>query len=160
VYGKHFKRMYTGSMVGSGPDVFAVWGYIIAHAYEGTVELNPVLISAAIGGDLTVERVNTALEFLEAPDNCSTSKDEDGRRIVRVGEFLYRVVNHVAYRSMRNEADRREYNRVKQRESRARRAVSNMSTQVVKDVSHGQPRSAHAELREEKSKRGARDGQI
>ena len=30
-FGKHFASMYEGSLVGSGPVVFAVMGYVIAN---------------------------------------------------------------------------------------------------------------------------------
>ena len=118
MYGKFFSSTFTGSMIGAGPVVFAVWGYIIANAVKGHVELNPQLLAAIIGAD--VNDIEAAVKYLEAPDPRSRSKDLDGRRIVKVGQFLYSVTNFQQYHNMRNEDDRREYNRVKQAEHRAK----------------------------------------
>ncbi|HUD74266.1 MAG TPA: hypothetical protein VMQ76_04265 [Terracidiphilus sp.] len=104
-------------MVGSGLNVFAVWNYIIIKARHGTVEINPKLLAFKLGG--SVEEVQDALAFLQRPDPESRSKIEEGRRIVREGEFQYRLVNWEHYDKIRNEADRREYNRLKQAEYRA-----------------------------------------
>ena len=37
-FGKHFVSMYEGSMFGAGLNVFAVWGYVIAHVQQERVE--------------------------------------------------------------------------------------------------------------------------
>jgi hypothetical protein len=43
MYGKIFPELYTGSMVGAGCHVFAVWCYALASCDEkGCVELNPI----------------------------------------------------------------------------------------------------------------------
>jgi hypothetical protein len=118
MYGKLFASTFTGSMVGAGPVVFAVWGYSIAHAVDSQVELNPVLLSTVLG--CPREQIDTAIGVLCAPDPNSRSKADDGRRLVREGQFAFRVVNHAKYNAMRHEGDRREYNRIKQREHRER----------------------------------------
>lgn len=120
MYGKHFERMYQGSMRGAGSDVFAVWGYVISHVREDSlVELNPEIIAFLIG--MPQERVEAAMGFLTATDPKSRNKEHDGRRLVRRGEFEYYVPSAAYYRGVRSTDDLREYNRVKQRESRARR---------------------------------------
>jgi hypothetical protein len=138
LYGKHFASMYTGSMCGVGTDVFAVWGYVIAHAVDGQVELNPKLMSAQLGAP--EDCVRNAICFLCQPDPESRNPDEEGRRLVHQGAFLYRVVTHPHYRSMANSAEQREYNRVKQAESRERkkakkaaekRASKRVNTKVI-----------------------------
>ena len=119
MYGKLFASTYTGSMVGSGTDVFAVWGYVVANAVKSQVEMNPDILAVTFG--CTRERVEAAIERLCDADPRSRSKISDGRRLVREGQFAYRVVNHATYNGIRNEADRREYNRIKQAQSRARK---------------------------------------
>jgi len=118
MYGKFFASAFTGSMYGAGPDVFAVWAYVIANAVDSQVELNPRLLAGVIG--MTPERAAAAIDYLCAPDAKSRSKVAEGRRMIREGEIAYSVVNHDAYRSIRSEEDRRAYNREKQREHRAR----------------------------------------
>ena len=153
MFGKYFASTFSGSMVGAGPDVFAVWGYVIAHCRAGTVELNPRLLASVIG--TTEDRVVMAIEYLCQPDGDSRNPAEAGRRLIREGQYQYGVVSHALYLGMRNDDARREYNRVKQQESRARRRDSPPSDavnpqvvepvsvkQVVTSVSHGQPLSA------------------
>ena len=118
MYGKAFASMYSGSMFGSGFPVFAVWNYALANAdRHGSVELNPKLLAAVLGGP--VEEVAGALEVLLQVDTESRSKVEEGRRMIRTGEYSYTIVNHAAYNSIRNADERRAYNAGKMREYRA-----------------------------------------
>ena len=117
MYGKSYESMYEGSMIGAGINVFAVWNYIITKARIGAVEINPKLLAFTLGG--TEQEVVDALEFLQRPDPDSRSKEEDGRRIIKEGQFQYRIVNWEKYQAIRNLIDKREYNRVKQQEYRA-----------------------------------------
>lgn len=116
--------MYEGSMVGAGSHVFAVMGYVIAKQVPdkkvgAQVELNPKLLAFVLGD--TEERIQDAIDFLCAPDEKSRSKVAEGRRLIRLGQFDYQVVNGAKYRSMRDEEQRREQNREAQRRLRARR---------------------------------------
>jgi len=106
-------------MFGAGADVFAVWGYVIANTVNSSIEINPQLLASILGS--TPERVDMALEYLCAPDPRSRNPDRDGRRLIRQGPYQFHVVSHQHYRDIRNEEERREYNRVKMRESRERR---------------------------------------
>jgi len=118
MFGKHFKQMYTGSMAGSGPVVFALWGYIISNAdEEGNVEVNKRIVATAIG--CSVEDIALALQFLQQPDPDSRSTEEQGKRLVQEGPFAYRIVTYQRYRLMRSNDDRREYMREYMRKYRA-----------------------------------------
>jgi len=149
VYGKHFASTYTGSMLGAGADVFAVWGYVIASTVDGQVELNPAHVAALVG--MTPEAVDRAIAYLCAPDPRSRSKVEDGRRLVREGEFAYLVPTWSAYRAVRNEEDRRAYNRQKQAEHRAKVKAS------VNDSQSRLPMSAQAETETEAESETAKE---
>lgn len=151
MYGKFFASAFTGSMYGAGPDVFAVWAYVIANAVDSQVELNPKLLAGVIG--MTTERATAAIAFLCAPDAKSRSKVAEGRRLIQEGEIAYRVVNHETYRAIRSEEDRRAYNREKQREHRARvkarvndsQSLSSVSAQAVsrKQEAEGEANNTH-----------------
>ncbi len=133
MYGKCFESMYEGSMVGAGIHVFAVWNYIITKARAGRVEINPKLLGFTLGG--SEKQIEEALEFLSTPDKESRSKLEEGRRIVREGQFQFRLVNWEYYQKIRNEDDRREYNRNKQAEYRAKKKSGlTIRERVVKAV--------------------------
>lgn len=145
MYGKFFSSTFTGSMYGSGSDVFAMWGYVIANTVDSMVELNPVMLAAVMGS--TVERCEAAIQYLCSPDPKSRNEAEGGRRLIREGQYQYRVTNHEVYRAIRNEDERREYNREKQRESRARRVKAD-----VIDKNSLSTLSAKAEAEAEASK--------
>lgn len=136
-YGKIFASCFGGSMVGAGPDVFSVWSYVIAHAVEGVVELNPAILSTVIG--CPHQRIEDAITFLCSPDPRSRNKDKDGQRMIQISEYAYEVVSHSIYKSIRNEEDRRAYNRAKKQESRERMSKN------VKDVIDMSAVSAHSE---------------
>ncbi len=117
MYGKHFESLYEGSMIGAGAMVFAVWGYVIAKQKPDSkvgmqVRLNPRLLGPILGE--SVAGVEKAIEYLCKPDPHSTTKSEGGKRLVRVGEFDYRVVNGAKYHAIRNEEERKEQNRAAQ----------------------------------------------
>ena len=116
MYGKSFESQYDGSMVGAGLHVYGVWNYCIAKNRAGVIELNPKLLAFVFG--CTEGEVSRGIEYLCAKDPKSRSKDEGGRRLVREGEYQYRMVNWEKYDAMRNTLDRREYNRIKQRQYR------------------------------------------
>ena len=122
-FGKAYESMYEGSLVGAGGLTFAVWGYVIAkqrpsREYGSAVDLNPVLMAAVLGE--TEEEVEAAIKFLEAPDPRSRTKEEDGRRLIRKGQFEYQVVNGKYYRQLRDTDVRRLSNRDAKRRERAR----------------------------------------
>lgn len=106
--------------------MFAVWGYVIANmrpdvAVGAQVEINPKLLAFTLGEDpLVVEGV---IKKLCEPDLQSTSKAEEGRRLVKIGEFSYRVVNGAKYMAIKNEEERRDYFRAYKRKQRAKPKV-------------------------------------
>lgn len=122
MYGKHFAVMYSGSMVGAGFAVFSLMGYVIANMkpdYEigFQVELNPVILATVFGE--SQETVQKAIDYLCAPDENTRTQGEEGRRLVKVGTFAYRVVNGIHYDAMRKADNRREQNRMAQAKFRA-----------------------------------------
>lgn len=125
MYGKIFSSTFSGSMFGAGPDVFAVWAYVIANAQDSRVELSPRVLAATIG--TTPDRVEEAIEYLCRPDPESRNPEHDGRRLVKEGQYQYLVVSHSIYRSLQDEEARREYNAARQRVCRAKKRVTQSS---------------------------------
>lgn len=146
MFGKFFASTFTGSMVGAGANVFAVWGYIIANAdKDGFVELNPTLVAAAIGAP--VEAVNAAIEYLMAADPNSRSKKEDGRRLVKQSAYMYLIPTYADYRAIRDYDGRKAYMREYMRDYRANK---NKDLGAVKaNVNIGKPQLAHTEAEAE-----------
>lgn len=105
-------------MIGSGPDVFSVWGYVIAKNRMGVVELNPTLLAFLIGA--TEKRMADAIDFLCRPDAKSRSQAQGGKRLVKEGVYQYRMVNWEYYDKIKSLEELRQYNREKQAEYRER----------------------------------------
>jgi len=135
MYGKIFERMFTGTMYGSGPVVFAVWAYVIANARPpGVVSLNQKMLAATIG--CSTEEIRDAIGFLTRPDDESATKEENGRRLVHIESLDYHVVSWQKYRDMRDEEERREYQRkwVAAKRAEARKSVDKVSRQESTEV--------------------------
>lgn len=125
-YGKHYTTMYSGSMFGCGAMNFAMMGYVLSNfrasrEHGATVELNPKLLAAIFGE--SVKEIESSIKFLCSPDKESRTKEEEGRRLVRLGEFEYRVVNGAKYRAQRDDENRREQNREAQERFRSKMPV-------------------------------------
>jgi hypothetical protein len=119
-FGKIFAGLYEGSMLGAGVHVFALWPYCISRSdAKGHVEINPRLAAIVLG--CSIPEVEAALEYLQKADPESRSKEEDGRRLVREGQFAYRIVNYAKYRDIRDAESRREYQRDWDRQHRPTR---------------------------------------
>lgn len=139
MYGKHFQSMYTGSMFGAGAHIFAVWGYVISHTRDGTCELNPSYLASVLG--MNISEVLVAIAFLCQPDPRSRSKEQDGRRLIREGEYQYIVPQAEKYRKIRSRDDQRESNRERQRKFRELHRITQEITTVTKnnDISEADP---------------------
>lgn len=140
MFGKSFESKYTGSMVGAGAMRFAVLDFVIttqkpSREWGSVVEINPVLLGAILGE--SVEDVGEAIDFLCAPDPNSRSKEEEGRRMVKLGEFLYRVVNGAKYRAIRDEEARRTQNREAQRRFLEKKSKRRPGPVEVLKMRHG-----------------------
>lgn len=68
---------------------------------------------------LTVPECQKALHVLESPDELSSSQEHEGRRVKKV-DHGWVILNHFVYRDLVSKEKRRDYNRVKQQEYRAR----------------------------------------
>lgn len=131
--------MYTGSMRGAGPKVFAIWGYCIAHAVDGQIEINPDVVAFLIG-EISPQEVCDVIKFLMRPDDKSRTSDQDGRRLTPVSfdgandallapptpgrADTYKMVNHLKYRGFRDEQHRRDYMREYMRGKRSKKSPS------------------------------------
>jgi len=142
MYVKLFTSIYQGTLRGNAHGLL-VFTNLLAHAdKDGCADIHPRAIAEEVG--LSIEAVQAALEELESPDPESRSPEHDGRRIIRLDEHRawgWHIVNYVKYRAIRDEADRREQNRLAQERYRAR----NQSKPASAKVSQGKPQSAHTE---------------
>lgn len=92
-------------------------------------------VGAAIPGlarraGVTVEECEQALAKFQTADPYSRSKENDGRRIEEV-DGGWQVLNHESYRKRMSSEDRRDYQRLKQAEYRARKRVRKQAVDQV-----------------------------
>jgi len=121
-FGLLYRSTFSGSMVGTSPTVFAVWGYVVACGYGGQVDLNPRLLAAIFG--TTVADVEAAIRVHCAPDPDSRTATDEGRRLRHVGGVSYEIVNHDVYKNARALEEKRSRDRARQRASRDKRRTT------------------------------------
>lgn len=129
-FAKVFSSLWQGSMVGK-PDAQLVFVYMLANCErDGTIDCTPEVIAALTG--LQVDRVRSAIVYLESEDNRSRTPDESGRRIVRLDshrDWGWKIVNYQAYRSFRDIDKRKEDARERMRKARNdKRELGNVSS--------------------------------
>lgn len=129
MYGKIFKSMYQGSLLGAGANVYAVWGYVIANAYDSMVELHPVFVSQTLG--MTRKDFDKTIKKLSEPDPDSRCQDHEGRRLIHMHEYWYMVPSWTHYQKLASEESRREYMR---NYMRSKRGDSESKTKEPGDV--------------------------
>lgn len=138
MFGKVFRCLWQGSLCGKA-DEQLVFVYMLAHADSGgQVEMVQSIISQQTG--LPLDRVEAAIAALMAPDPESRTPDQEGRRLLPLGErsWGWEIVNYAKYRHMRDENARKE---------QTKRAVAKYrSNKKNGDVSHGKPRKAQGEV--------------
>lgn len=151
MYGKYYKSTYTGSMYGAGLAVFAVWPWIVSNAVAGIIEINPRQLADTLGG--TVEDVKGAIEYLMRPDPESRHKECEGRRLIKEGEYQYRIPSWGDYQRIRDAQELREYNAGKKREERARKRNEGLRPVTAKEqVAHAKACQANKDLNEAQRK--------
>lgn len=130
MYGKLWESMYTGSMRGAGLGPFALMPYVVSNmkpvpvgeTIEMRLEINPELLAFVLGTKVGV--IEKAIEWACAPDPKSRTKLEGGRRLVKIGEFEYRVVNGWAYTQKKAIERRREQLRKAQAKHRSKKKAA------------------------------------
>lgn len=139
-YTKLFNSILASTIWRASDKTRIVWITMLAMAdKDGVVE-------GSVPGLADFARVNlsdcqAALAELLAPDEYSRSSENDGRRIEALDGVGWRLLNHSKYRAKMSEDERREYNRIKQSEWRAR----NKQSANVNDSQLQSAMSAHTE---------------
>lgn len=99
--------------------VKVVWITLLAMAdKDGKVEGS--IPGLAVRAGVSLQECEAALEKFKSPDKYSRTQENEGRRIVDAdGGWI--LLNHGKYRAMMSTQDRRDYQRLKQREYRERK---------------------------------------
>ena len=148
MYVKLFASLYQGTLRGRSHEIL-VFTNLLAHAdLHGFVDKHWSAIADETG--LSRAEVEAAILNLESPDLESRSPEMQGCRLIRADEHRawgWKIVNYGKYRSIKNEDDRREQNRLAQERYRIKHGKhgkhdSNQSKQ-------SKPPSAQAEAEAE-----------
>lgn len=133
-----------------------VWITMLAMA-DRNGEVHASIPGLANRACITIPECETALTCLLSPDPYSRTKEYEGRRIGEI-DGGWELLNHAKYRSLLSAEERREYNRRKQAEYRAKHKedVNDMSMTVNhnKQCQHSTEAEAEAEAEKKKNKNG------
>lgn len=129
-YTKLFNSILASTIWRESDQVRILWITMLAMADRaGNVEASiPGLADFA---KLSLENCEHALDRLQSPDRYSRTPDHEGRRIEAIAGG-WRILNYSTYRKRMSADERREYNRLKKAEERAKAAkpaedVNNLS---------------------------------
>ena len=117
--------MYHGSLATEGPweALVTFQQFLILADRLGVVDMTREAISRIT--TVPLEIITKGIEVLEQPDSHSRNSTDEGRRLKRISEnrdWGWEIVNHAHYRAIRSAEERRDYMRVKMRETRAKQA--------------------------------------
>lgn len=151
----HYVKIYSGITESSvcDLDVPTRWLWVVmltkADRY-GNVYGTPTALARI--ANLTLEQTLAGLDHLTSPDHASTSKEEEGRRVIECSQNLWHIVNYLKYRDLRDPEHQRE--QVKERVRRYRDKQKDVTpvTHVTQNVTLGNPiaESREAESKEER----------
>jgi hypothetical protein len=122
-YTKLFQSILDSTIWHESLPTKVVWITMLAMAdRDGCVWAS--LPGLADRAKVTREECEAALDKFYEADPDSRTQEHDGRRVEKI-DGGWRLLNHAKYRAMMSTEDRREYNRVKQSEYRAKKKVKN-----------------------------------
>lgn len=125
------------------PQTKILWITMLAMS-DRNGEVHASVPGLAKRAGITLEECERGIACLMAPDPYSRTKDHDGRRVGTI-DGGWALLNHAKYRALLSAEERREYNRQKQAEHRAKqRASAN-----VNDSQSPSALSAHTEAESE-----------
>lgn len=110
-YTKFFTHMLDSSVWCLSKEARILWVTMLLKK-NGEQIVEASLPGLARAANLTVEETKKALRELMSPDPDSRTKDEEGRRVVKV-EGGWLIVNGNKYRDILTESERRERNRIR-----------------------------------------------
>lgn len=143
MYTKLYRGIVDGSLYGR-KEALTVFFVMLALAdQEGIVDVLPKKIADILGE--TEDFVNKGIEELSSPDPISRTPTAEGRRILLLNEHRnwgWKITNYEAYRKIRDEEARREYQRQWDRTKR-KRPTTNPTASDSSD--HDRPKTTNTE---------------
>lgn len=144
MYGKIFDSIYDGTLRANWKALITFQQLIILSDSDGVIDMTPHAIHGRTGIPLDI--IEEGLKHLAEPDPYSRSSTEQGRRIILVDPsrpWGWRLVNHAYYRDLLNRADKREKDRVRIAEKRAKESKTSQDVAVCRNESRDVANVAH-----------------
>ncbi len=128
-YSKLAQSIVYSSLWSEDAETCKLWVTVIAlKDMDGILRQNITGISRLTG--ISLEKCIASFSKFESPDPLSTSKMEDGRRLVRLESGGWRVVTHEIYQELGWSEEKKAQNRERVREFRKRKKESQTPTTV------------------------------
>ena len=150
---KLFNSILDSTIWQEPPATKLVWITMLAMA-DRMGDVHTSIPGLAKRAGVSLPECEDALRCLLAPDPYSRTKDHDGRRIEEI-DGGFSLLNHGKYRALLSAEERREYNRRKQAEYRAKKkGCQNPVNDTSLTVNHSEQNahSTEAEAEEEAEK--------
>jgi hypothetical protein len=97
------RDIWTSTVLKEGPLVVATWLLLMADSdRHGITSATPTAIASVLR--VEDEAVEKAFETLMAPDKRSRNRDEDGRRMIDLGDGRYELVSFGKYKDRATKA--------------------------------------------------------
>jgi len=140
MYGKIFESIYDGTLVEDWRALITFQQFIVLCDADGIVDMTPNAISRRTG--IPIEHIKAGIEILEHSDLFSRTKDNDGKRIIRLDDHRpwgWSIVNHQKYKMMQNSETIRDQNRERKRKQRLKEKEESQNV-TPSHASHGMSR--------------------
>lgn len=125
MYGKIFASMYDGSLYGQWEAIVTMQQMIVLCDAGGVVDMTPQAMAARTS--IPLEIIAKGIELLMKPDKYSRTPGCDGRRIELIDDerpWGWHIVNYDKYRWPASSEEKREADRVRIAEKRAKSRAS------------------------------------
>ena len=147
-YVKIHAALLDSSIVEADPVVRWVWVAMLVKCNRyGQVYGTDAALARRF--NVTPEQLQVAFDILASPDPNSTTKDEDGRRIMRIDANLWQIVNYTHYRGMKDPEEEREKTRLRVAKHRASKRDCNAGNGSVTKSNDKAEAEAEAEAKGE-----------
>jgi hypothetical protein len=144
MYTKLYRGIVDGSLYGRREALTVFFVMLALADQEGIVDVLPQKIADILGE--TEDFVNIGLAELSAPDPMSRTPTAEGRRILLLNEHRswgWKITNYAAYRKIRDEEQRREYQRQWDRDNRKRPVINPTASDTIRQHPTQSDKSDH-----------------
>lgn len=135
MYAKLFTQIFDSSIADNWKHRHVFEDMLKLADQQGIVDMTPEAIAARTR--MPIEMVKAGIEHLESPDPRSRTKEQEGRRIVRLDperSWGWLIVNYTKYREIKKQTDRKAYMADYMRKYRQKTAVNSQLAASVNDV--------------------------